>query len=169
MGYKRILIRYSIILLLYKKVLYICAKWYGSEWTQRLHQTQLFITSIQNIRMSLAGYRRLLRSINVAFAGDHFAISQAKVQLKSEFYKNKNSSDLESHLRDIEDVDEMLRFHIVQAKKSDKGNFGEHNVMYDLISSKFILMLRFRCKFSREPIRRTPSDHCSRTGSSTRT
>lgn len=68
----------------------------------------------------------MLRSINYAFSGDRFAITQAKKHLKSEFVKNKHSADMENHLRDIADVDEMLRFHIVQGKKSEKGNFGKN-------------------------------------------
>lgn len=75
--------------------------------------------------MSTSGYRRLLRSINYAFSGDRFAITHAKKHLKEEFTKNKHCTDMESHLRDIADVDEMLRFHIVQGKKSEKGNFGK--------------------------------------------
>ena len=75
--------------------------------------------------MSISGYRRLLRSIKVAFAGDHFAISQAKVQLKDAFLINKDAKRIESHLADIEDADTMLRFHIVQGKKSTRGNFGK--------------------------------------------
>ena len=74
--------------------------------------------------MSIAGYRRLLRSIKVTFAGDHFAIAQATKVLKEEFYNNRNSTNFESHLKDIEEADDMLRFHIVQAKKSERGNFG---------------------------------------------
>ena len=75
--------------------------------------------------MSRAGYRKLLRSINFAFGGDSFAIKQAKLQLRSEFLKNANSKDIESHIKEIAELDEMLRFHIVQGKKSAKGNFGK--------------------------------------------
>ncbi len=74
--------------------------------------------------MSVAGYRRLLRSINFAFKGDVFAITQAKIQLKSEFKKNARAVNLIEHMQEIADLDEMLRFHIVQGKKSEQGNFG---------------------------------------------
>ena len=73
--------------------------------------------------MSSAGYRRLLKSVKFAFAGDNYAIKQAKIQLKSEFRKNANSTNMALHAQEIADLDEMLRFHIVQGKKSDKGNF----------------------------------------------
>jgi hypothetical protein len=76
--------------------------------------------------MSVAGYRRLLRSINFAFRGDRLAITQAKIQLKSEFLKNARSVNLAEHMQEIADLDEMLRFHIVQGKKSEQGNFGTH-------------------------------------------
>ena len=76
--------------------------------------------------MSSSGYRRLLRSIAFAFKGDTLAISQAKKQLRVEFLKNKHITDsqLTSLRKDIDDVDEMLRFHIVQGRKNEKGSFG---------------------------------------------
>eukprot|EP00598_Pedospumella_elongata_P015009 CAMPEP_0185010914 /NCGR_PEP_ID=MMETSP1098-20130426/96227_1 /TAXON_ID=89044 /ORGANISM="Spumella elongata, Strain CCAP 955/1" /LENGTH=129 /DNA_ID=CAMNT_0027539865 /DNA_START=34 /DNA_END=423 /DNA_ORIENTATION=+ len=74
--------------------------------------------------MSLAGYRRLLRRINITFAGDHKAIKQAKIQLKGAFLENKHSTDFETHQKEIDEIDEVLRFHIVQATKSVRGNFG---------------------------------------------
>jgi hypothetical protein len=75
--------------------------------------------------MSTAGYRRLLRSINFAFRNDHHAIRTARKQLKAEFLKNAASTNMAQHLAEIEELDEMLRFHIVQGRKSDKGNFGK--------------------------------------------
>mmetsp|Transcript_6507 Transcript_6507/g.10955 ORF Transcript_6507/g.10955 Transcript_6507/m.10955 type:complete len:128 (+) Transcript_6507:89-472(+) len=83
--------------------------------------------------MSLSGYRRLIRSINYAFRGDSLAIRTAKAQLREEFMKNRNVTDITPLLKDLDDIDTMLRFHIVQGKKSDKGNFEvnlnpEHHV-----------------------------------------
>jgi complex III assembly factor LYRM7 len=73
------------------------------------------------------GYRRLLRSARFAFAGDANAVSKAKVELRTHFYQNKNIKDKE-HLamlaKDIAEVEEMLRFRIVQGKRNDAGNFG---------------------------------------------
>jgi len=80
--------------------------------------------------MSLAGYRRILRRINITFAGDHKAIKQAKIQLKGAFLENKYSTDLETHQKEIDEMDEVLRFHIVQATKSVRGNFGKYSSQY---------------------------------------
>ena len=89
--------------------------------------------------MSLAGYRRLLRRINITFAGDHKAIKQAKIQLKGAFLENKHSTDLETHQKEIDEIDEVLRFHIVQATKSVRGNFGKFCTLcilpHDIIGS----------------------------------
>lgn len=74
--------------------------------------------------MSLSGYRRLIRRINVTFAGDQKAIINAKIQLKEAFMENRHSTDLETHRKEIDEIDEVLRFHIVQAQKSVRGNFG---------------------------------------------
>lgn len=78
--------------------------------------------------MSIAGYRRLLRSIKVTFRGDDFALKTARSNLRSQFLENKNVLEvtrLKELFQDIEDIDDMLRFHIVQGKRNDKGNFGE--------------------------------------------
>ena len=37
----------------------------------------------------------------------------------------KDSAVLIELHRGIEEIDEMLRFHIVQGKRNDKGNFGD--------------------------------------------
>lgn len=78
--------------------------------------------------MSLSGYRRLIRRINITFAGDHKAIVNAKIQLKAAFMENKNSTAFEAHQQEIDEIDEILRFHIVQAQKSVRGNFGKSSV-----------------------------------------
>lgn len=75
--------------------------------------------------MSLSGYRRLLRRINLTFADDRKAVVNAKIQLKAAFLENKHSTDLEGHQKEIDEIDEILRFHIVQAVKTEKGNFGK--------------------------------------------
>lgn len=91
--------------------------------------------------MYKSGYRRLLRSVNFAFSQDLRAVKMARVKLREEFYQNRNVKDI-NHLKqlakDIDDVDEMLRFHIVQGKRTvpscaeaqkgssrDGGKFGE--------------------------------------------
>lgn len=77
--------------------------------------------------LAVSGFRKLLRSAQVAFKADSFALSQAKAQLKEEFRKNSNvkdPSELQQLIRGIEEVDEMLRFNIVQGKRNEKGNFA---------------------------------------------
>lgn len=77
---------------------------------------------------ALSGYRRLLRSINFAFYGDIQAIKAAKLQIHEEFAKNriiKDTQNLSELMNSINEVDEMLRFHIVQGKLNKRGNFGK--------------------------------------------
>jgi hypothetical protein len=74
------------------------------------------------------GYRRLLKSVNYAFQNDLRAIQLAKVRLREEFVQNRHVTDhqkLQQFEKDIEDVDIMLRFHIVQGQKSEKGSYGK--------------------------------------------
>lgn len=74
------------------------------------------------------GYKRLLRSVQYAFQNDVRAQTMARKQLRESFIENKNVRDpatLTQLAKDIDDIDEMLRFHIVQAVKSkDAGKFG---------------------------------------------
>jgi hypothetical protein len=75
---------------------------------------------------ALAGYRRLLRTANVVFKNDVFAVTQAKVQLRAEFLKQKDVTDkaeLTELFKGIDDVDEMLRFNIVQGTLNERGNY----------------------------------------------
>lgn len=72
-------------------------------------------------------FRKLLRSANIVFKQDLFALNQAKITLKAEFLKNKNISDpieLDALLRGVEEVDEMLRFNIIQGSLNARGNYG---------------------------------------------
>jgi len=75
----------------------------------------------------LAGYRRLLRSAGRVFKGDTFALAQARLSLREEFKKNSGVSDadaLKELYQGIDEVDEMLRFNIVQGKlNKDKATF----------------------------------------------
>ena len=76
---------------------------------------------------AINGYRRLLRSTRNVFKNDSYALQQARLQLKSEFIKNKNitnNNELVLLLQGIDEVDEMLRFNIVQGKLNDRGNYG---------------------------------------------
>jgi hypothetical protein len=75
---------------------------------------------------ALAGYRKLLRTANVVFQKDVFAITQAKIKLREEFLKQKHVTDqkeLTELFKGIDEVDEMLRFNIVQGTLNDRGNY----------------------------------------------
>ena len=89
----------------------------------------------------LAGFRRLMRSAKLAFKGDAFALNQASLQLKDEFRKNaevSDKNDLDDLYKGISEVDEMLRFNIVQGQMNEKGNYDvdlasreEHQVVLE--------------------------------------
>ncbi len=75
------------------------------------------------------GYRRLLRSAQIAFHGDEMALSMARLKLRESFYENRdvqNEEKLKQLLKDVDDIDEMLRFHIVQGVKGKEGPFGKN-------------------------------------------
>ena len=76
---------------------------------------------------SISGFRRLLRSSTILFKRDQFALTNAKSQLKMEFLKNKSVTDpdeLNALLRGVDEVDEMLRFNVVQGALNENGNYG---------------------------------------------
>ena len=84
--------------------------------------------------MSLQGFRRLLKGVNNAFKGDFVAVNAAKLQLREEFLKNKHENDpskLDELHRGIDEIDEMLKFHVVQGKMNDRGNFGKFYYHYE--------------------------------------
>ena len=83
--------------------------------------------------MSISGYRRLLKSASLLFNKDKYALTNAKIELKAEFLKNKgvvDPVDLSALLRGIEEVDEMLRFNVVQGALNEKGNYGKSSILY---------------------------------------
>jgi Complex 1 protein (LYR family) len=96
--------------------------------TGRKHQSLLKEKSpYELMSISISGYRRLLRSATTLFKRDQFALSNAKTQLKMEFLKNKSVTDLDelsALFRGIEEVDEMLRFNVVQGTLNENGNYG---------------------------------------------
>lgn len=102
--------------------------------------------------MSLSGYRRLLKSAAILFSKDEFALLNAKKELRSEFLKNKNVVDTQeigALLRGIEEVDEMIRFNVVQGSMNERGNFGENIVCFNMSlsrrNSKCCIFLLSRC------------------------
>lgn len=76
---------------------------------------------------ALSGFRQLLKSSRYVFSGDSRAVAAARVQLRDEFLKNKDVSDaatLNDLYKGIQEVDEMLRFNIVQGERNERGNYG---------------------------------------------
>ena len=83
--------------------------------------------------MSISGYRRLLKSASLLFNKDKYALINAKIELKAEFLKNRgvvDPVDLSALLRGIEEIDEMLRFNVVQGALNEKGNYGKSSILY---------------------------------------
>jgi Complex 1 protein (LYR family) len=81
--------------------------------------------------LSRSGYRRLLKSATMLFRRDQFALTNAKSELRLEFLKNKSVTDadeLTALFRGIEEVDEMLRFNVVQGELNANGNYGKIRV-----------------------------------------
>jgi hypothetical protein len=78
-------------------------------------------------------YRRLLRSVQKAFGNDKYALKNARIELKKEFIKSKNvtnSDELDELYKGVEEVDEMLNFHLVQASLNQRGNYGMNKTKY---------------------------------------
>jgi hypothetical protein len=42
---------------------------------------------------AISGFRRLLRASRIAFKGDEYALRQASITLKEEFWKHKHETD----------------------------------------------------------------------------
>ena len=78
-----------------------------------------------------------MRTSQVVFKGDDFALKSARDQLREEFRKSQSVTDPEALadlVRGIDEVDEMLRFNIVQGTKNERGNYDvnmreEHGVV----------------------------------------
>ena len=59
------------------------------------------------VRSGATAFRTLLRSARAAFRGDKLALSQARLQLKAEFVRNRDESDpifLEGLFKGVEEV-----------------------------------------------------------------
>ena len=72
-------------------------------------------------------FRRLLKSASELFRHDSFAMKNARQELRDQFMKNRNMTDhneLAALYRGIDEVDEMMRFNVVQAKMNTRGNYG---------------------------------------------
>ena len=90
--------------------------------------SSIIACSLAQMSLYTSGYRRLLKSAMVAFRGDLPMIKNAKVELRKHFFANKDVKDSDHLLqlaRDVDDLEEVLRFRIVQGTKNTQGNFGK--------------------------------------------
>ncbi len=77
-------------------------------------------------------YRRLLKSAEYAFRNDTRTLLAAKIQLREKFVESKYETDsaaLKQCYFDVDDIDNMLRFHIVQGVKNEQGNYGNFHMI----------------------------------------
>ena len=71
-------------------------------------------------------YRKLLRTAIYVFGEDYKMIGVTRKAMKEEFRKNQHVTDaaaLKECYSNAEDAEQMLRFHILQGVKNEKGNF----------------------------------------------
>ena len=100
------------------------------------HIRRAYISSVPLVRSlstlqstqqdAMRGFRKLLRTVSVVFKDDTHAIETARETLKEEFRKNASVSDpkqLEEMFAGIDEVDQMLRFNIVQGRMNERGNY----------------------------------------------
>ncbi len=74
----------------------------------------------------LGGFRRLLRARTKVFSDDVNAMEASRKQLRQEFLKQRNETDvkkIEKHLAGIKEVEEMLLFNVVQGRSNERGNY----------------------------------------------
>ncbi|CAN0520173.1 unnamed protein product [Ectocarpus sp. 12 AP-2014] len=79
-------------------------------------------------REVLGGYRRLMRVRMVAFKDDTTMLEASKQQLRIEFNKNKAVTDhskIAGLIKGINEVEDMLKYNIAQARLNDRGNYGK--------------------------------------------
>lgn len=65
-------------------------------------------------------------------------MEKARIELRSHFLQNKDVKDSESLAllaKDVDDIEEMLKFRIVQGTKNEKGNFGKLSDLGRFLSS----------------------------------
>ena len=117
--------------------------------------------------LGIQAYRRLLRSVQKAFGNDKYALKNARIELKKEFVKSKDvvlKNELVELFKGVEEVDEMLNFHLVQASLNQRGNYGM-NMLHSSVLNFLLLLPAYRIK-----IECRATSHCgSRTRPASRT
>ncbi|XP_023226402.1 complex III assembly factor LYRM7-like isoform X2 [Centruroides sculpturatus] len=87
---------------------------------------------IKPITMVLACYRSLYRTRKTVFEGDVHALQISAKKLRDEFRKNISVNDpkrIEELLEVGQNVESLLKKHVVQLRLNDKGNYGKKNAL----------------------------------------
>ncbi len=74
----------------------------------------------------LGGFKRLLRARTKVFSSDENAMEASRKQLRKEFLKQRNETDvnkIKKHLVGIKEVEKMLLFNVVQGRSNERGNY----------------------------------------------
>ncbi|XP_023226403.1 complex III assembly factor LYRM7-like isoform X3 [Centruroides sculpturatus] len=80
----------------------------------------------------LACYRSLYRTRKTVFEGDVHALQISAKKLRDEFRKNISVNDpkrIEELLEVGQNVESLLKKHVVQLRLNDKGNYGKKNAL----------------------------------------
>mmetsp|Transcript_35318 Transcript_35318/g.79685 ORF Transcript_35318/g.79685 Transcript_35318/m.79685 type:complete len:128 (-) Transcript_35318:189-572(-) len=75
----------------------------------------------------IQGYRRLLRARLVAFQGDTLALNKSQEAIRQAFVEHRCETDgekIRDLLRGVDQAEEMLKFHILQGKLNEQGNYS---------------------------------------------
>ena len=75
--------------------------------------------------VGLASYRGLLRAARTTFAGDAFALSEARHELRAQFEAGRGLAGeaAQEALEAARDAEDFLRNNVSQASINDRGNF----------------------------------------------
>jgi hypothetical protein len=80
------------------------------------------------------------------------ALSKSQEAMRASFETNRheqNEDAVRTLLRGVGEADEMLRFHILQGKRNERGNYGEMIPMVYVLSPCPSNIFRFRCSNQR--------------------
>ena len=80
-----------------------------------------------SFRAATRSYRSLLRAARETFAGDSFALGEARKELRVQFDSNRDltsESEIRECLETAREADEFLRNNIAQARLTSEGNYS---------------------------------------------
>ena len=81
--------------------------------------------------LALSSFRRLMRARQKLFAGDEYALTNSRIELRKEFFKNKRAAgkELDDLLQGVDEVEDMMLHGIMQGKVNEDKNTVEVKVM----------------------------------------